>query len=96
MKNQDSPIDLIMLAIRGMIEGLFEVFYSMSCFSLVFYFSIMYKYLLNASVYKHSNDAAYYIPIFTVLLPFLMSTIEYFIDTISYMNFKDFNGLTSD
>lgn len=96
MENQDSLVNLIMLAIRGLIEGLFEVYYSMSCFSLIFYFSIMYKYLLNASVYKQRNDAAFFIPIFTVFVPFLFSTFEYFFDTISFLNFKDLKGDNQD
>ena len=70
---------------RGLVEGIFEVIFSMSSFSLIFYFSIMYKYLLNASVYKERNDAATVIPIYTVLLPYILTTIEYFVDTISFM-----------
>ena len=81
-----------MLNFRGFVEGMFEVFYSMTCFNLVFYFSIMYKCLINATVYKNRDDAVVLIPFFSVFVPYLMCTAEYFIDNISFMNFIDYNG----
>ena len=75
-----------------MIESTFEVYYSMSCFNLIFYFSIMYKYLLNATVYKNKDDATVIIPMITVILPYIMCTFEYFTDTISYLDYTDYNN----
>ena len=84
-----------MQMIRGLIEGSFVVSYSMSCLSIVLYFSIVYfEQSRNDFIFKEKFDARIYAPIFMVLLPHIMAMIEYQVDTISIEDYKNWGNLS--
>ena len=58
IERNDNLTDDLMLLLRGLIEAFFVISYSMSAFSIVFYFSIMYQWQqIDDTVFKSKIDA---------------------------------------
>ena len=76
-------VDAMMITIRHMIEGYFEANYSLQWFSVTFFFSIMQKKLSNATNIYNSRQESEFTSLYTVLIPLLLSSLEYNMDTIS-------------
>ena len=56
IERNDNLTDDLMLLLRGLIEAFFVISYSMSAFSIVFYFSIMYQWQqIDDTVFKSNN-----------------------------------------
>lgn len=82
--------------IRGIIESNFVLSYSMSCYSIVFYFSIMYYWQkLDNTIFKKAEDARLFAPLFIVTIPHALAMIEYSVDTVSINNYQNWGQLPS-
>lgn len=56
--------------------------YSIICLSNVVYWSFMYKWMLNMTEFLKQEDTELLIPFFYNILPFVISSIEFLLDTI--------------
>ena len=81
--------------IRGLIESVFTISFSMSCLNIVVYFSIMFHHQTKDNfVFKEKWDARIYAPIFMVTLPHILAMIEYQVDTISIEDYLNWGNLS--
>ena len=82
-KTDREIFDEIYPSLNELLDNLFQLSYAVVVAGAVFYVSFLYQWFLNQpAIISSQGDANVFIPYFTIFLPYMVSSVEYFVDYI--------------